>query len=35
MPPLEAIDETGAARTLDDLYGDQGLLLILNRSADW
>lgn len=35
MPPLEAVDETGTVRTLEDLSGDQGLLLFLNRSADW
>lgn len=35
LPPLEAVDETGTVRTLEDLYGDQGLLLFLSRSADW
>lgn len=32
---LEAPDQTGTPRTLDDLAGEQGLLLFLNRSADW
>ena len=32
---LEAPDQTGELRTLDDLAGEQGLLLFLNRSADW
>ena len=35
MPVLEAPDHTGKVRTLDDLTGDQGLLLFLSRSADW
>ena len=35
LPFLEAQDQTGAVRTLEDLSGDKGLLLFLNRSADW
>ncbi len=35
VPVLEAPDQTGTTRTLDDLAGEQGLLLFLNRSADW
>ena len=35
LPLLAAPDQTGAPRTLADLAGDQGLLLFLNRSADW
>ena len=35
LPVLNAPDQTGAIRTLDDLAGEQGLLLFLNRSADW
>lgn len=35
LPVLEAPDQTGRIRTLDDLAGEQGLLLFLNRSADW
>ncbi len=35
LPLLEATDQDGQIRTLADLSGDQGLLLFLNRSADW
>ena len=35
LPLLEAIDQAGQVRKLDDLAGEQGLLLFLNRSADW
>ena len=35
MPLLSAPDHAGAARTLDNLAGEQGLLLFLSRSADW
>ena len=35
LPVLEAPDQTGEVRTLADLAGEQGLLLFLNRSADW
>ena len=35
LPVLEAYDQSGALRTLDNLAGDNGLLLFLNRSADW
>ena len=35
MPTLAAPDQTGTERRLADLSGDQGLLLFLNRSADW
>lgn len=35
VPVLEAPDQTGTVRTLEDLTGKQGLLLFLNRSADW
>ncbi len=34
-PLLEAPDQTGTLRSLSDLAGEQGLLLFLNRSADW
>lgn len=34
-PLLEAPDQTGTVRTLAELAGEQGLLLFLNRSADW
>ncbi len=32
---LRAQDDSGRERTLADLSGRQGLLLFLNRSADW
>jgi hypothetical protein len=35
MPPMNAPDQAGVERTLADLSGEQGLLLFLNRSADW
>lgn len=35
LPVLEAYDQEGQLQTLDSLTGDQGLLLFLNRSADW
>ena len=35
MPLLQAPDQSGAARSLPDLAGEQGLLLFLVRSADW
>ncbi len=35
LPLLEATDQAGQVRKLDDLTGEQGLLLFLNRSADW
>ena len=35
MPLLHAADQAGVNRTLTDLSGDQGLLLFMNRSADW
>ncbi|MEQ8859898.1 MAG: hypothetical protein RIC56_14740 [Pseudomonadales bacterium] len=35
LPLLEALDQDGERRTLADLSGRQGLLLFLNRSADW
>ncbi len=35
LPKLEANDHTGAPRNLDNLAGERGLLLLLNRSADW
>ena len=35
VPLLDAFDQEGERRTLDDLSGSQGLLLFLNRSADW
>ena len=35
LPVLEAYDQSGQLRTLDNLTGQRGLLLFLNRSADW
>jgi len=35
MPPIASFDQEGVQRELADLSGEQGLLLFLNRSADW
>jgi len=35
IPVLEATDQSGAARSLDNLAGEHGLLLFMVRSADW
>ena len=35
LPVLEAYDQSGMLRNLDNLSGEQGLLLTMNRSADW
>ena len=35
LPVLEALDQDGNPQTLASLAGEQGLLLFLNRSADW
>lgn len=35
LPLLAAADQTGTQRTLADLVGRNGLLLVLVRSADW
>lgn len=35
IPVLQAYDQDGELRSLDNLTGSQGLLLFLNRSADW
>ena len=35
LPMLEAYDQDGQLRTLENLAGERGLLLYLNRSADW
>ncbi len=35
IPMLDAQDQAGVRRNLDDLRGDHGLLLFLVRSADW
>jgi hypothetical protein len=35
IPRLAATDHTGQAQTLDSLRGENGLLLVFSRSADW
>ncbi len=35
MPVLQAADQDGTPRELASLAGKQGLLLFVNRSADW
>lgn len=35
LPALHAPDQTGTARSLADLYGENGVLILFNRSADW
>ena len=35
VPAIAAKDQTGALRDLASLAGERGLLLFLNRSADW
>ena len=35
LPDFTLPDTTGRARTLADLTGPQGLLLVFNQSADW
>ena len=35
LPVLQAPDQSGAPRNLENLAGEQGLLLFLSRSADW
>ena len=32
---LQAYDQDGELRTLENLAGERGLLLFMNRSADW
>ena len=34
-PAILAEDQSGAARSLESLAGENGLLLVLVRSADW
>ena len=34
-PDILAMDQSGAARDLNSLAGEHGLLLFMNRSADW
>lgn len=35
VPPISLPDQGGKARSLDDLAGPNGLLLVFSRSADW
>lgn len=35
LPILNAQDQSGTPRTLQDLTGRKGLLLFVNRSTDW
>lgn len=35
LPVLEAADHEGSIRSFEDLKGKNGLLLFMNRSADW
>ena len=35
LPVLQALDQSGTPRNLDNLAGEQGLLMFLSRSADW
>ena len=35
LPALATTDHTGAARDLASVSGDNGVLLMFNRSADW
>lgn len=35
LPPISAQDQSGTVRTLADLSGEKGLVLVLSRSFDW
>ncbi|MDP3518353.1 MAG: peroxiredoxin family protein [Pseudohongiella sp.] len=35
IPPIEAPDQNGDVKTLADLMGEKGLVLVLSRSFDW
>ncbi|MEZ5365865.1 MAG: hypothetical protein R2748_26915 [Bryobacterales bacterium] len=35
IPDFRAVDQNGKPRTFADLTGDNGLLLLFFRSADW
>ena len=35
IPAIEAQDQNGEVKTFDELKGEKGLLLLLNRSFDW
>ena len=35
IPEFEAVDQSGQSREFKDLTGENGLLLLFFRSADW
>jgi hypothetical protein len=35
VPAFSAVDQTGKVRTLADLTGPKGFMLVFFRSADW
>ena len=35
IPSFEAVDQAGETRSFEDLTGENGLLLLFFRSADW
>ena len=35
VPDFSLLDQNGQARTLDDILGPRGALLLFHRSADW
>ncbi len=35
LPPLSAQDQTGTLRSLQDITGEKGLVLVMSRSFDW
>ena len=35
VPDFQAVDQTGASRSLASILGPQGALLVFYRSADW
>ena len=35
LPAIEILDSKGETRQINELYGDKGLLLFLNRSTVW
>lgn len=35
VPPISALDQSGNLRTLQEITGEKGLVLVLSRSFDW
>ncbi|MDO8270629.1 MAG: peroxiredoxin family protein [Gammaproteobacteria bacterium] len=35
LPPISAQDQTGTLRSLQDITGEKGLVLVMSRSFDW